>query len=40
MEEKMVNKELEEHITVKLTMNKRTYNIITGLFAEKNMWVL
>ena len=33
----MVNKELGEHIELFVKMNKRTFNLITGLLAEKGI---
>ena len=33
----MVNKNLDEHKPVILIINKRTYHLITGMFAEKNL---
>ena len=33
----MVNKDLNEHITVTVEINKRMYHYITGLLAEKGL---
>jgi len=33
----MVNTELEEHKDVLMIVNKRTYHMITGMFADKHL---